>query len=86
MPAAGSGTSDTTGSAGIPGVGAVLFRNFTLLWASRFVGSLLFGLEPRDLPTLLAATATLAGICLLAAGLPARRAARIDPAEVLRQG
>jgi len=30
MPAGGSGTSDTTGSAGIPGVGTVLFRNFTL--------------------------------------------------------
>ena len=30
MPAAGSGTSDTSGSVGIPGVGTVLFRNFTL--------------------------------------------------------
>ena len=30
MPAAGSGTSDTTGSVGIPEVGTVLFRNFTL--------------------------------------------------------
>jgi hypothetical protein len=29
MPAVGSGTSDTTGSVGIPGVGTVLFRNFT---------------------------------------------------------
>jgi hypothetical protein len=30
MPAAGSGTSDTTGSVGIPGVGTVFFHNFTL--------------------------------------------------------
>jgi hypothetical protein len=30
MPAAGSGTSDTTGSVGIPGIGTVLFRKFTL--------------------------------------------------------
>jgi hypothetical protein len=30
MPAAGSSTSDTTGSVGIPGAGTVLFRNFTL--------------------------------------------------------
>jgi hypothetical protein len=30
MPAAGRGTSDTTGSVGIPGAGTVLFRNFTL--------------------------------------------------------
>ncbi len=30
MPAAGSGSSDTTGSVGIPDVGTVFFRNFTL--------------------------------------------------------
>jgi hypothetical protein len=30
MPAAGSGTSDSTGSVGIPGAGTVFFRNFTL--------------------------------------------------------
>src|SRR5215471_3856225 len=30
MTAAGSGTSDTTGSVGIPGAGTVFFRNFTL--------------------------------------------------------
>jgi hypothetical protein len=30
MPVGGSGTSDTTGSVGIPGVGTVFFRNFTL--------------------------------------------------------
>ena len=29
MPAVGSGTSDTTGSVGIPGAGTVFFRNFT---------------------------------------------------------
>jgi hypothetical protein len=30
MPAVGSGTSDTTGSVGMPGAGTVFFRNFTL--------------------------------------------------------
>jgi hypothetical protein len=30
MPAGGSGTTDSTGSVGIPGVGTVFFRNFTL--------------------------------------------------------
>jgi hypothetical protein len=30
MPAAGSGTSDSTGSVGIPGIGTLFFRNFTL--------------------------------------------------------
>jgi putative ABC transport system permease protein len=56
------------------------------LWASRFVGSLLYGLQPRDPATLVGAAAVLALVGLLAAGLPARRAARIDPAEVLREG
>jgi ABC-type antimicrobial peptide transport system permease subunit len=56
------------------------------LWASRFVASLLFGLEPRDVSTLVAAAATLALTCLLASWLPARRASRIDPAQVLREG
>ena len=30
MPGTGSGTSDTTGSVGMPGVGTVFFRNYTL--------------------------------------------------------
>jgi hypothetical protein len=30
MPAGGSGTSDSTGSVGIPGVGTLFFGNFTL--------------------------------------------------------
>ena len=56
------------------------------LWASRYVASLLYGLEARDVPTLLAVAAALALVCALAAFLPARRAARIDPARVLREG
>jgi ABC-type antimicrobial peptide transport system permease subunit len=56
------------------------------LWASRFVASLLYGLEPGDLPTLFVVAAALAVVCALAAALPARRAARIDPAGVLREG
>ena len=56
------------------------------LWASRFVASLLYGLEPRDPATFAGAAGVLAAIALLAAWLPARRAARIDPARVLREG
>jgi len=56
------------------------------LWAARFAGSLLFGLEPRDPVTLAAAAAVLAGVGALAGWLPARRASRIDPARVLREG
>jgi predicted permease len=55
-------------------------------WASRFVATLLYGLKPGDPITIAAAAALLVGITLLAAYVPARRAARIDPAKVLREG
>ncbi len=56
------------------------------LWAARFAGSLLYGLQPRDPWTLGAAAAVLAGVGALAGWLPARRASRVDPARVLREG
>jgi predicted permease len=56
------------------------------LWAARFVGTLVYGLEARDPLTLIGAAAVLGCIGALAGWLPARRAARIDPAEVLRRG
>jgi ABC-type antimicrobial peptide transport system permease subunit len=55
------------------------------LWASKFVASLLFGLEPRDPLTVLGAIATLAAVGGFAGWLPAWRASRIDPADVLRE-
>ena len=55
-------------------------------WASRFVASLLYGIEPHDLATLAGASSLLAAISALAGWLPARRAASIDPAAVLREG
>ena len=53
-------------------------------WASRLVAALLFGLEPRDPATFAATAVVLAAVALLAGWLPARRAARIDPASVMR--
>ncbi|MGH9366089.1 MAG: hypothetical protein ACRD3M_00250 [Thermoanaerobaculia bacterium] len=45
---------------------------------------LLYGVSPRDLPTILAAGLLLAAAGALAAYLPARRAMRIDPMGALR--
>jgi putative ABC transport system permease protein len=55
------------------------------MWASKFVAALLYGLEPRDPVTLVGATLTLAAVGAFAGWLPAWRASRIDPAEVLRE-
>jgi putative ABC transport system permease protein len=54
-------------------------------WASRFVATLLYGLEPRDPVTLAGAALVLGAVGALAGSLPACRASRVDPAEVLRQ-
>jgi putative ABC transport system permease protein len=56
------------------------------LWTARFVEALLFGLTPRDPMTLVAAALILAVVGALAGWIPARRASRIDPAQVLRDG
>jgi hypothetical protein len=53
-------------------------------WASRFVSTLLFGLEPGEPGTLVGAAVTLAAVGAVAAWLPADRASRFDPARILR--
>jgi putative ABC transport system permease protein len=65
------------------GVGVVIGLGMSL-WASKFVASLLYGLEPRDPATLTGAVVTLTAVGAVAGWLPAWRASRIDPAEVLR--
>ncbi len=50
----------------------------------RFVVTLLYGVTPRDLPTLAAVTVFLVVIGSLATYLPARRAVRVDPMDALR--
>jgi putative ABC transport system permease protein len=54
------------------------------MWVSTFAATLLYGLEPRDPVTLAGGAITLAAVGALAGWLPAHRASRIDPLEVLR--
>jgi predicted permease len=51
---------------------------------SRLMGGLLFQVSPTDPPTLGAGVLVLAGVALVAALLPAERAARLDPSVTLR--
>jgi len=55
-------------------------------WAARFVAPLLFQVEARDPMTFSGTAAVLVAVGVLAAWVPARRAARLDPATVLREG
>jgi putative ABC transport system permease protein len=54
-------------------------------WASRYVTTLLYNLDARDPATFIGAAVFLCAVSAVAAWLPARRAARIDPARVLRE-
>jgi len=65
------------------GIGALLGAGVSL-WASKFVASLLYGLEPRDPATLIGAVLVLATVAGVAGWIPAWRASRIDSAVVLR--
>jgi predicted permease len=50
----------------------------------RFLGSLLYGVDPADTTSLATATAAILGVGLISAWLPARRIRRIDPVRALR--
>jgi putative ABC transport system permease protein len=51
---------------------------------ARFLRTLLFGVAPTDWLTLSSASLLLVTIASLASWVPARRTARLDPADVLR--
>jgi len=65
-------------------VAGIVIGGAVSVWTSRFVAAMLFGFQPRDPATFAVAAIVLAAVALLAGWLPARRAARIDPAIVLR--
>ena len=68
-----------------PVAAGLAIGSFAALGLTRFLGGLLYGVEPQDPLTLLASVITLALVALAATWLPARRAARVDPLAVLRE-
>ena len=50
----------------------------------RFMGTLLFGVKPTDVQTMLFASLALIGVATLACYIPARRAMGVDPIVALR--
>ena len=55
------------------------------LGVTRFLRAMLFGVSPFDPMSFVAVTLVLSAIAFLASYIPARRAARVDPIEALRQ-
>jgi ABC-type antimicrobial peptide transport system permease subunit len=55
------------------------------LASSRVIATLLFGITPSDPTTCATAAALLAMVAIMAAYIPARRAARLDPMIALRE-
>jgi predicted permease len=63
----------------------VLVGVVTSVWLARFVGALLYGLEARDPLNIFLSAAVLVVVAGMAAWWPARRAVRINPADLLRR-
>jgi ABC-type antimicrobial peptide transport system permease subunit len=64
-------------------VGLVLGVGASFL-LTRFLQTQLFNVKPSDPATLVAVTAFIATVALIACYVPARRATRVDPMVVLR--
>ena len=69
---------------GLLAAGGLVAGALVSWWATKFTSALLYDLTPRDVPTIIGAMLILATVAGFAGWLPARRAARIDPAQVLR--
>ena len=74
-------------AAALVGLGVAAGTVLTL-WAAKFMtgSSLIYGVQPRDPITLASAALVLTAVGAAAGYIPARRASRIDPARVLREG
>jgi putative ABC transport system permease protein len=69
----------------VPLAAGAPFAALGALGAGQLLRGLLIDTSPTDMPTLLLISGSLVGVALTASFLPSRRAARVDPAVVLRQ-
>jgi len=51
---------------------------------TRFLASMLYGIQPTDPLTLVVVSLMIGGVVLLASYIPARRATKVDPIVALR--
>lgn len=87
--ALGAGRRDVIGLV-LREAAALLFAGLVIgtglaLWATRAAEKMLFGLKPNDPTTFAGAIALLALVAMLASYAPALRAARVEPAQALRE-
>jgi len=68
-----------------PVAAGIVLGIVTSLWAAKLAGSLLYGVESRDVRTLGVAVAVLLTVAGLATWFPARRAVRAEPGVVLHE-
>jgi ABC-type antimicrobial peptide transport system permease subunit len=87
--AVGAQTSDllmlVARQGGIPVLGGLAGGFVCTLAVRRALASLLYGIEPADPATMAAVSLILLAVAAIAIALPARRAARTDPAIALRE-
>jgi predicted permease len=72
------------GQAILPVAAGLLVGITAAMYTTELLASLLFGVSPLDPITYVSVVAILAAVALLASYLPARRATRVEPSEVLR--
>ena len=63
----------------------IAIRWIAALGLTRFMGAMLVGVKPADPSTFAAMAVLFVAIAAVASWIPARRAARIDPTQALRQ-
>jgi predicted lysophospholipase L1 biosynthesis ABC-type transport system permease subunit len=74
----------TIGQGMRPVLMGILLGGVGAWWLSRYFGTLLFGVQPFDIPTYATVAALLLATALAACYLPGRRAMRTDPVVALR--